>query len=467
MRPRLVLWLIIILTLLAAWINTPSASVLPDKVNLLGREISLVILKDNQLELTPFGRKLDLGFLTLSNITGHFPVRLGLDLQGGSQLTLETRMDAITPEDRDTALESAREVIERRVNLYGVSESVVQTSRLGDQRRILVELPGVKDASAAANLVGTTAQLDFREFPPGIEEEASKSGTPVFLLAKETGLTGADLKKATVTFGSGGKDSGPQIAIEFTDEGAKKFGDITKMNVGRPLGIYLDSVPVMWPPPTVQQEILGGNAVITGQFTPQEAKDLAIQLNAGALPVPIEILEQRSIGATLGEESVQRSWIAGVIGLVTVMIFMVAYYGIYGLIADLALIIYTLLVLAIFRTGLFIIPPVTLTLAGIAGFILSIGMAVDANILTFERIKEELQAGKRGRIALEIGFSRAWTSIRDSNMSSSITAIILIILGTSVVRGFAVTLLIGVLVSMFSAITVTRTFLRLMPRFKK
>lgn len=183
--------------------------------------------------------------------------------------------------------------------------------------------------------------------------------------------------------------------------------------------------------------------------------------------MPIEILQQRSVGATLGNTSVQKSLAAGIIGIVTVMIFMVAYYGIYGLIADLALIIYTLLVLAVFRTGLFILPPVTLTLAGIAGFILSIGMAVDANILTFERMKEELRSGKSGRMALEHGFARAWTSIRDSNISSLITAFILYYFGTSVVRGFALTLAIGVLLSMFSAIIVTRTFLRLMPRFRK
>lgn len=432
MKPRLTLWLIIVLTIIATVINSPSVNNLPYKLSLF---------------------------------IGKFPIKLGLDLQGGTELILQTDMSKIAASDRDNALESARQVIEKRVNLFGVSESVVQSSKLGDQRRILVELPGVKDSSQAANLVGKTAQLDFREIPSSAAAEASKSGIPILAFAQKTNLTGADLKKSTVTFGSTGKKSGPQVSIEFTTDGAQKFGEITKRNVGKPLAIFLDDQPVS--APIVTQEILGGRAEISGNFTTAEAKNLSIQLNAGALPVPIEILQQRSIGATLGEQSIQKSLVAGFIGIMTVFIFMIAYYGIYGILADIALIIYTLLVLAIFRTGLFLIPPVTLTLAGIAGFILSIGMAVDANILTFERMKEELRFGKTGRDALEHGFNRAWTSIRDSNISSLITATILYIFGTSVVRGFALTLAIGVLVSMFSAIVVTRTILRMLPRFKK
>jgi len=448
MKSRYFLWLIIIITLLSIWVNLPSLEGASSKAS-----------------INAFGKTVNLDFLAPKNLLGKFPIKLGLDLQGGTELVLQAKMDKIKPEDKDTALESARQVIERRVNLYGVSESVVQSSKLGAERRILVELPGVKDASSAANLVGRTAQLDFREIPASAEAEASKSGVPAIYFATPSGLGGADLKKAQVTFGSSTKDSGPQVAIEFTDEGAKKFADITKRNIGKPLVIFLDNQPVE--APIVQQEILGGSAVISGSFTAETAKNLSIQLNAGALPVPIEILQQRSIGASLGNESVQKSLIAGVIGLLTVMIYMVAFYGIYGIIADSALIIYTLLVLAIFRTGLFLIPPVTLTLAGIAGFILSVGMAVDANILTFERMKEEIRSGKTGKFALEAGFNRAWTSIRDSNISSLITASILYFFGTSVVRGFALTLAIGVLVSMFSAIVVTRNFLRLLPRFKR
>lgn len=468
MKTRTTLWIIILLTVLSLWVNIPSLDQIPTKVNIVGKELDLNFIKNTRFEPRIFGFKLNLDFLSPAKITGLFPIKLGLDLQGGTELILQTKMDKINPTDRDTALEAARQVIEKRVNLYGVSEAVVQSSKLGEQRRILVELPGIKDSSAAASLVGKTAQLDFRELPASLsaqEAEATKSGIPEVFFATPTGLTGADLKKAGVTFGSSGKDSGPQVSIDFTDEGAKKFAEITKRNVGKPLAIFLDNEPVS--APIVQQEIVGGSAVISGRFTTTQAKDLSIQLNAGALPVPIEILQQRSIGATLGNVSVQRSLIAGVIGIITIIIYMIAYYGVYGIIADLALIVYALVVLAIFRTGLFILPPVTLTLAGIAGFILSVGMAVDANILTFERMKEELRSGKNGKMALEHGFSRAWTSIRDSNISSLITAFILYSFGTSVVRGFALTLAIGVLVSMFSAIVVTRTFLRLLPRFRK
>lgn len=430
MQPKIILWLIILLTILVVWVNLPP-----------------------------------LGVLSNSPFINRFPVKLGLDLEGGTELVLRTKMESIAPADRDVALDSARQVIERRVNLYGVSESVVRSSKLGDERRILVELPGVKDTQAAVSLVGKTAQLQFRELPATASAEATTSATITFNNTQPTGLTGIDLKKAQVTFGSAQKGgSGPQVAIEFTLEGAEKFAAVTKRNIGKPLAIFLDEQPIE--APTVQQEIIGGSAVITGSFTPEQAKNLSIQLNAGALPVSIEILQQRLIGATLGASSIQKSLIAGVIGITLVMIYMVAFYGLYGVIADVALIIYTLSVLAVFRTGLFVMPPITLTLAGIAGFILSIGMAVDANILTFERMKEEFRSGKSGKMALEAGFKRAWTSIRDSNVSSMITAVILLVFGTSVVKGFAITLLIGVLVSMFSAVILTRTLLRLLPRFK-
>lgn len=434
MKPRAVLWLIIATVLFSLFIILP-------RIN-----VNLSIPKTN------FG---------FTYIGGYFPLKLGLDLQGGSQLVLQTNMDKIKVEDRDGALESARSVIERRVNLFGVSESLVQSSKIGDQRRILVELPGVKDASAAAELVGKTAQLEFREQNASASasaEIATDSGKSFGF--KSTGLTGADLKKAQVTFNSQKASGGPEVGIDFTSEGAKKFGEITKRSIGKPLAIFLDDELVS--APIVQAEILGGSAVISGNFSLDDAKKLSIQLNAGALPVPIKIIEQRSIGATLGAESINKSLIAGVIGLTIVIIYMALYYGYLGLIADLALIIYSLFVLAIFKTGLFVIPPVTLTLAGIAGFILSIGMAVDANILIFERMKEEKRWGKNARLALELGFGRAWSSIRDSNISSLITAAILYFMGTGPVKGFALTLAIGVFVSMFTAITVTKTFLRLL-----
>lgn len=441
MSPRLTLWLIILLLLGALYSNLPQL---------------------------PFGFGFKSLPFKLEQIGGNFPLKLGLDLQGGSQLVLETDMSKIAAAEKDTALESARQVIERRVNLFGVSEAKVQSSKVGEQRRILVELPGIKDSSAAANLVGRTAQLEFKEIPASLsaeENEATQAGIPLIYLAHSTGLTGSDLKKADVTYTGGGGtalQTGPQVSIQFTDEGAKKFADLTRRNVGKEIPIFLDEE--LLSAPVVQQEILGGQAVITGQFTVDQAKALSTQLNAGALPVPIKIIEQRSIGAELGQESVNKSLIAGIIGLVTVMIFMLFYYGWLGLVADLALIIYTVFVLAIFRTGLFLIPPVTLTLAGIAGFILSIGMAVDANILIFERMKEERRWGKSTKTALDLGFKRAWTSIRDSNISSMITALILYEMGTGLVKGFAVTLAIGVLVSMFTAITVTRTILRLIVR---
>lgn len=381
-----------------------------------------------------------------ADFTNNFPLKLGLDLQGGSQLILRTDMHDIAEENRNSALESARSVIERRVNLYGVSEAQVQSSKVGVERRILVELPGLKDATAAANLVGKTAKLEFRELT------ATESADFV-----ATDLTGADLTKAAVTFGGGGS-SGPVVSIQFNEKGAEKFAQITKRNVDRPLAIFLDEELVS--APNVEQEIVGGSAIITGQFTTDEAKALVVQLNAGALPVPIKILEQRSIGPSLGQESLYKSLVAGIIGLTIVGLYMILYYRMWGVVAVLALLIYTALILAIFKTGLFILPPITLTLAGIAGFILSIGMAVDANILVFERMKEELRWGKSKQTALELGFNRAWSSIWASNISSLITATILYYFGTSIVRGFAITLGIGVLVSMFSAYVVSRTFLR-------
>lgn len=429
MRSRYLLWTIIILIIASIFVDLPKFPT----IRILGKEIKL-----------------------------NFPLKLGLDLQGGTEIILEAQMDKIAPQDRDNALESAKNVLEKRVNLYGVSEALVQASKIGEQRRILVELPGLKDSSSAAELVGKTAQLDFREMIGTPSAEATESAVALFSYFQPTGLTGADLKKAQVTFGgSQGVKAGPQVSIEFTDKGAEKFAEITKRNVDKPLAMFLDGWPISWPPPIVQQEILGGQAVITGSFTTDEAKNLSVQLNAGALPVPIKVLEQHSIGPTLGQESINKSLIAGIIGLGIVAIYMAVFYGILGLIADLALIVYTLFILAIFKTGFFI-PQLqfTLTLAGIAGFILSIGMAVDANILIFERMKEEIRWGKSKQVALELGFKRAWSSIWASNISSLMTATILYGMGTSLIKGFAVTLAIGVLVSMFTAIVVTRTFLR-------
>lgn len=399
----------------------------------------------------------------MAALSQKFPIKLGLDLQGGTETILRLDTSKLQEQDKDDALLSAQRVIENRVNSYGVSEAVVQTAKVGNDRRLIVDLPGV-DASSAGSLIGRTAQLEFREQPATFSAEATKSGLPLAYFFTPTNLTGADLVKAQATYNSGSaSNASPVVNIQFNSEGAKKFDEITKRNVGKPLAIFLDNNLVE--APVVQQEIVGGNAVINGGFTPESARQLVIELNAGALKAPIITLSQRTISASLGQESISKSLIAGLIGLVIVILYMAFYYGWLGIIADAALLIYTLLVLAIFKTGLFIlIPPVTLSVAGIAGFILSVGMAVDANILIFERIKEERRWGKDKKLALELGFKRAFTSIRDSNISSLITAFILANLGTSIVKGFAITLGIGVLVSMFTAVFVTRTFLKVFYR---
>lgn len=450
-------WLISLLVLVLVWVNLPAPKDLPDKFEILGGQ-------DKWMEM----------------VIGRFPIKLGLDLQGGTEVVLEADVSGIELGLRDTALESAREVIEKRVNLFGVSEALVQTSRLGEQRRIRVELPGVHDTEAAVKLIGQTAKLEFRELvaspsaalgtgpsagsttlTTGPSAEATAAALISLASTQPTGITGADLKKAQVTFGQAeGGRSGPQVGIEFGGEGARKFAEVTKRNVGKPLAIFLDDLPIS--APAVQQEIIGGNAVITGSFTTLEAKNLTIQLNAGALPVPVKIIHRQTIGATLGTASMDKSLVAGLVGLGMVVFYMIGFYGWLGFLASTVLLIYTLVVLAIFRTGFFIFPPITLTLAGIAGFILSIGMAVDANILIFERMKEEVRSGKDRSLALEAGFKRAWPSIRDSNVSSLITSAILFYFGTSVVKGFALTLTIGVLVSMFSALIISRSLLKLL-----
>ncbi len=421
--PKRLFWFIILLTILAIFIDLP-------------REY-LKSLPDININLGSLKISRDLQF------------KEGLDLAGGTHLVLQADMKDIKEESRDTALNSATNIIERRINLYGVSEPVIQSSKTGGNYRILVELPGVKDINQAINLIGQTARLDFREFK---ESSATAAIIPTIENTNPTGVTGKDLQNARSEFDP--QTGAPVVAFTMTDEGSKKFENVTKKLLNKPLAIFLDSLPVSWP--TVNA-VISKNGVISGDFTTTQTNQFALQLNAGALPVPIKIVEQRNVGATLGLESVQKSLVAGVIGLFIVMMFMLLNYGKMGLIADLALIIYTLLTLALFK-----LVPVTLTLAGIAGFILSIGMAVDANILIFERIKEEERAGKIIKTALDLGFSRAWTSIRDSNVSSLITCGILYWFGTGSIRGFALTLALGILVSLFSAITTTRTFLKLL-----
>lgn len=412
---------------------------------------------------------INLSFLPGFKDSNRLAFRKGLDLEGGTSIALRADMKGVPEDQRDNALDSAKDVIERRINFFGVSEPVIQTAKVGKEYRINVEIPGVTDANQAMSLIGKTAKLTFWEegkvatassllSATEAAKLASESGVPVGIIrgfgadAKKTDLTGADLKKSTVAFDNNtGK---PQVALEFNPKGAKKFADITKRNVGKRVAIALDDQVIT--APSVNEAIFGGSAVISGQFTTDEAKNLQIQLNAGALPISLTVIRQSATGASLGEASLQKSLFAGALGFGVIVIFMVVLYGRLGFIASLALIVYTLIVLALFR-----LIPITLTLAGIAGFILSIGVAVDANILIFERMKEEMRRGVSHEKAIDLGFSRAWPSIRDSNISSIITSAILVYFGTTIVRGFALTLALGVIVSMFSAITVTRTFLRL------
>lgn len=511
------------------------------------------------------------------------PFRLGLDLLGGSHLVYEAEVTNLEGSEKANGVEGARDVIERRVNAFGISEPVVQTNKVGNSYRIVVELAGVKDINQAIKQIGETPVLDFRSggdekeagqtimltpeqqkemdeynqaaltkaqdllrlilsgqskledlamvnsadsgskdkggdlgfFERGVmvkefdsvvfdqlkvgqiyyqpvktqfgyhlikktgARDVDKDGKPVhevsashilisaksaadyadeFSAWKKSDLTGKQLKRSAVTFDP--NTGFPQISLEFNDEGKKLFADLTTANVGKRIAIFLDGIPIS--APTVSQPITDGSAVINGNFSLKEAKQLSQRLNAGALPVPIKLIGQQTVGPSLGKISLEKSLFAGLVGLVAVMLFMIVYYRLPGLIASVALLFYVILALAVFK-----LVGVTMTLAGIAGFILSIGMAVDANVLIFERLKEELRAGKPLSLAINEGFARAWLSIRDSNFSSLITCAILIWFGTSMVKGFAITLALGIGVSMFSAITITRNLLRLVePRIK-
>lgn len=385
-----------------------------------------------------------------------FPYRFGLDVQGGTHLVYDADLKNIESASHASSMEAVRDVIERRVNLFGVSEPQILVEKSGSQWRLIVELAGIKDVNSAIKLIGETPFLEFKEERTQEEKaeitEAQKKGERMEEDAafKPTALTGRYIKKSSLTFDR--TTYQPQISLEMTEEGGKIFAELTKRNIGKQLAIYLDGAPIS--APVVREEISGGAAQITGQFTPQAAKELVGRLNAGALPVPINLVAQQTVQASLGQESLNRSLYAGVIGFLAVALFMVLWYRLPGVIAVLALLLYVAISLSVFK-----LIPVTLTIAGVAGLILSIGMAVDANILIFERMKEELRHGRTVEDAIHEGFGRAWTSIRDSNVSSLITSTILYWLGTSVVKGFALTLGIGIIISMFSAISVTRTLL--------
>lgn len=504
------------------------------------------------------------------NILNKLKINLGLDLQGGIHLEYKADVSQVSDDKAGEAVQAAQDVIERRINAFGVGEPLVQTAKSGQEHRIIVELPGIKDIEGAKKQIKETPLLEFKEEAtpedlkqydqlfqqandqakkqagdvlqralkgedfsalakefsqdPGSKDNGGdldfvKKGTfvPEFdkvlfegnlkpgeinkelvetqfgwhiikfiesrgegdnlevhsqhilfpkqsaanipeLKYKSTGLGGKNLKSSGVVFANQGL-SEPQVSLKFDDEGTKLFAGLTKRNLEKTIAIYLDNEIIS--APRVQSEITTGDAVITGDFSVDEAKKLAGRLNEGALPVPLTLVGQQSIEASLGEASLKKSLYAGMIGLVAVIIFMLAYYRFLGLVASVALLIYTALMIAIVKLSGSISPwPITLTLSGIAGLVLTIGMAVDANILIFERTKEEIRRGRNIHSATDEGFRRAWTSIRDSNVSSIITAFILMVMSTSFVKGFALMLIIGVLVSMFTAITITRTMLR-------
>lgn len=373
-----------------------------------------------------------------NNFALYTKLKLGLDLVGGSQFEFTALPTDKVPEINPEVMRGLVKVFENRVNASGTTEAIVQ--QVGKDR-ILVEVPGADPVTVKRRLLAT-ANLEFKEF-----DEASKTWI-------NTGITGADLKRAQAT-----TDGAATWAINFElkAEAAKTFGDLTARLIDKPLGIFLDGVEIS--SPVVRSAITGGSGQISGNFTADSAQDLAVQLNAGALPVPVKILQERSIGASLGQESITRSIRAGLIGLLFVALFMIFVYKLPGLISAIALMLYALIALFVFQEN------ITLTLPGLAGFVLSIGMAVDANILIFERAKEEMNHGKSVLAGLRDGFDRAYSSIFDSNMNTSIVCVILIIFGTGIVKGFALTLIIGVILSLFSALFITKNLLFFIVKF--
>jgi protein-export membrane protein SecD len=399
---------------------------------------------------------------------GFHPFHLGLDLSGGTHLVYSADTSKLSSADIAASMSSLRDVVERRVNTLGVSEPLVQTQVGGalasgvGAYKLIVELPGVTDADQAAQEIGKTPVLEFRlataaevnafQASTTIQNESTTTQAAAYVaLFKDTGLTGRMVSRASVQFNQ--TTNAPQIGLNFTTDGAKLFASITRDNIGNYIGIFLDGV--LQSAPVVQAEITGGQAQITGTFTLLEVQTQVRNLNFGALPVPISLIGTQTIGPTLGQEAVHGGIFAGLVSFIIIGLFLIIWYRLPGLVAVIALAVYTALMLALFK-----LIPVTLSAAGIAGFIITIGMAVDANILIFERMKEELARGRGISDAMHEGFTRAWTSIRDSNISSIITGVILYYFGsTAVITGFALVFVIGVLVSMFTAITASRLFL--------
>ncbi len=412
-----------------------------------------------------------------------FPFKLGLDLSGGVQLVYKADVTSVKPSEVKNAMDSLRDVIERRINTFGVSEPIVQIEEKGGitgpvEERLLVELPGVTDVKMAVDMIGQTPKLEFMKERPKAELEAynkaiekfktdQAAGKPLVIPAEllngpyvATELNGRFLERAVLEFDQTTRE--PIVSIVFNKQGSDIFAQLTKDNVGKTIAIYLDRElgnPNPISAPVVNEAILGGKAQITGKFTALEAKTLVGRLNSGALPVDkLELLSTQTISAPLGAKALMAGVWAGVWGLIIVAGFLILWYRLPGLVSVLALAIYVVIMLVLFK-----FMGVTLTAAGIAGFILSMGMAVDANILIFERTREELRKGHSVHDAIREGFTRAWTSIRDSNISSIITAVILFWFGTSLIKGFALTFGLGVVISMFTAISISRTLLFALP----
>jgi preprotein translocase subunit SecD len=390
---------------------------------------------------------------TQADPTSSYRFKLGLDLAGGTELVYKADMSQTPAGDRSDALGALQGVIERRVNLFGVAEPLVQTEQASalsgvTEDRLIVDLPGVTDIKAAVAALGQTPTLEFRL------ATTVKVGTTTQAAYVATGLNGRYLSGATLGFGSGATAglSAPQVILNFNSDGAKLFEKITSENVGKQLAIFLDGQPIS--EPVIQEAIPGGQATITGRFTATEARDLVRNLNFGALPVPISLESSSAVGPTLGAAAISAGVAAGIIGFVIVALFMIAWYRLPGIIAALALAEYLAFMLSVIK-----VIPVTLTASGIAGLIISVGMAVDANVLIFERTKEELRSGKTPREAVHIGFQRAWPAIRDGHLTMIISGVILFWLGTSIVQGFALVFVLGVLASFISAVSLSRVFL--------
>ncbi len=439
-----------------------------------------------------------IGYFVYSNTFSEnpkHPFKLGLDLAGGSHLIYEADVSSVDASEVPALMNVLREVVEKRINIFGVSEPVVYVERSSfvsekQTDRLVIELPGVTDVSEAVEEIGRTPLLEFKlvdeevlaaqdsaaALEGSIASTSSTTGQAVIGNVKvngqlvsemdpyiETGLTCRYLKSASLQFAgnqTGSLANEPIVSIVFNDEGAELFKKITTEHTNENLAIFLDGELIS--APRINEPIAGGQATISGGFTPEEARDLAENLNFGALPVPISLASTQTIDATLGAGVIEQSLTAGLFGFIMISLFMVFWYRVPGLIASVALAIYVLISMA-----LFMLIPVTLTAAGLAGFVLSMGMAVDANVLVFERMKEEFRAGKSSRDAAREGFSRAWSAIRDSNVTGLLSAIVLFWFGTSLIKGFALVLGLGTIVAMVSAITLTRTLLVALPNVKR